>query len=248
MAPTISEKYDPKPQPAASKPQFGKKVEAKEPKWKIQSQELQNAMKQQRMIKAIQEKGGDLSSLPPPPRSNYDHYVECRYCGRKYAPEVAERHIPKCANIINKPGGIQTSKIQDKYVKGTGTATKSGIKPPVMASNPVASKVQPAPNKLASKPQMLAKKRWLFFGSTNSISSAIVATSHLFGEVLDVVLENWDQQVDVFAFEVVVSYIVHLDAELAFAPAPLLYLLELYFCGDTLAVGADHQEGTRLDA
>lgn len=61
-----------------------------------------------------------MKDLPPPPRSNYDHYVECKHCGRKYAPEVAERHIPKCANIINKPGGIKTSKIQEKYVVGTG--------------------------------------------------------------------------------------------------------------------------------
>ena len=33
----------------------------------------------------------------------YASYVQCRYCGRKYNPEVAERHIPKCKDIINKP-------------------------------------------------------------------------------------------------------------------------------------------------
>jgi hypothetical protein len=65
-----------------------------------------------RDMKSYQAKGGKLSDLPPPPRSNYDHYVECRYCGRKYAADVAERHIPKCANIINKPGGIKPSRIQ----------------------------------------------------------------------------------------------------------------------------------------
>jgi hypothetical protein len=77
-------------------------------------------MKAMRQLKKFQENGGDIRDLPPPPKSNYDHYVECKYCGRKYAPEVAERHIPKCANIINKPGGIKTSKIQEKYVVGTG--------------------------------------------------------------------------------------------------------------------------------
>ena len=71
-------------------------------------------------MKAIQAKGGKLSDLPPPPPSNYDHYVECRHCGRKYAADVAERHIPKCANIINKPGGIKPSRIQEKYIAGTG--------------------------------------------------------------------------------------------------------------------------------
>lgn len=61
--------------------------------------------------------------MPPPPKGNYDHYIECKYCGRKYAPDVAERHIPKCANIINKPGGIKPSKIQEKYVGNTGAGS-----------------------------------------------------------------------------------------------------------------------------
>lgn len=81
-------------------------------KWKIQHEEFQNALKAMKQIKQIQQKGGNIRDLPPPPPSNYDHYVPCKYCGRKYAAEVAERHIPKCANIINKPGGIQRSKIQ----------------------------------------------------------------------------------------------------------------------------------------
>ena len=118
-------------------------------------------MKINRQMKAIQEKGGDLSSLPPPPRSNYDHYVECRFCGRKYAPDVAERHIPKCANIINKPGGIKASKIQEKYVQGTGSSIKPSPVPqrnqPVSSSN---IKKMPEPvNKMASKPQMVSKRR-----------------------------------------------------------------------------------------
>ena len=73
----------------AKKPNFGKKEEKKVAKWKIQSEELQQAMKAMREMKAIQAKGGNLSNLPPPPKSNYDHYVECKYCGRKYAPDVA---------------------------------------------------------------------------------------------------------------------------------------------------------------
>ncbi len=79
-------------------------------------------MKQMRMIKKIEKEGGKLSDLPPPPRSNYDHYVQCQHCGRKFAQDVAERHIPKCANIINKPGGIKPSKIQEKYVGSRKTS------------------------------------------------------------------------------------------------------------------------------
>jgi hypothetical protein len=43
-------------------------------------------MKAMRQLKKFQENGGDIRDLPPPPKSNYDHYVECKYCGRKYAP------------------------------------------------------------------------------------------------------------------------------------------------------------------
>lgn len=88
--PTISQKYQIK---EATKPKLatgpgGKKVEAV-PKWKAQSNQLQEAMKEMRKLKAYQEKGGNLADLPPPPKGNYDHYTECKYCGRKYAPEVA---------------------------------------------------------------------------------------------------------------------------------------------------------------
>ena len=47
--------------------------------------------------------GGRLADLPPPPASVNPDYVQCPHCGRNYAPSVAERHIPKCVNIQNKP-------------------------------------------------------------------------------------------------------------------------------------------------
>lgn len=47
--------------------------------------------------------GGRLADLPPPPVSVNPDYVQCPHCGRNYAPNVAERHIPKCVNIQNKP-------------------------------------------------------------------------------------------------------------------------------------------------
>jgi hypothetical protein len=102
-----------------------------------------------KQMKAIQAKGGKISDLPPPPKGNYDHYIECKYCGRKYAPDVAERHIPKCANIINKPGGIKPSKIQEKYIQGTGANT---MKPKVTMSNATVT-----PHTILTKPNMNVK-------------------------------------------------------------------------------------------
>jgi hypothetical protein len=78
-----------------------------------------------KQMKKVQAQGGKITDLPPPPKSNYDHYVECQYCGRKYAKDVAERHIPKCKDIINKPGGIKPSQIQQKYISGTGAQRPS---------------------------------------------------------------------------------------------------------------------------
>lgn len=47
--------------------------------------------------------GGSLADLPPPPPSVNPDYIQCPHCGRNYAPNVAERHIPKCVNIQAKP-------------------------------------------------------------------------------------------------------------------------------------------------
>jgi hypothetical protein len=54
-------------------------------------------------IKKMYFIGGRLADLPPPPVSLNPDYVQCPHCGRNYAPMVAERHIPKCVNIQNKP-------------------------------------------------------------------------------------------------------------------------------------------------
>uniref|UniRef100_A0A674GF44 C2HC/C3H-type domain-containing protein n=1 Tax=Taeniopygia guttata TaxID=59729 RepID=A0A674GF44_TAEGU len=47
--------------------------------------------------------GREVSDLPPLPPIENEDYVACTYCGRKFAPRVAERHIPKCKNIRNRP-------------------------------------------------------------------------------------------------------------------------------------------------
>lgn len=41
--------------------------------------------------------------MPPPPKSRNDDYEECPYCGRRFAPDTAARHIPICKNVMNKP-------------------------------------------------------------------------------------------------------------------------------------------------
>lgn len=48
-----------------------------------------------RLIQKVQEEGGDISKIPRAPPTQNEDYVECQYCYRRYAENVAERHIPK---------------------------------------------------------------------------------------------------------------------------------------------------------
>ncbi|KAG5487090.1 hypothetical protein LSCM1_07762 [Leishmania martiniquensis] len=89
-------------------------VKGKLPKWKVQHEQFQAAMRAVRQQQQQQggAGGGGFGSGPmaPPPApmpEEYDDRVPCPHCGRKFAQEVAARHIPKCATTIAKPKGIR---------------------------------------------------------------------------------------------------------------------------------------------
>lgn len=78
----------------------------KVPKWKQQSAQLRAAMAANRQVVDAKAQGKDLRSLPPAP-SMPDDRVPCPHCGRKFAELAAERHIPRCKDIMAKPGRLQ---------------------------------------------------------------------------------------------------------------------------------------------
>lgn len=71
--------------------------------WKQKHEALIHILSQARQVQQIPAKGRKVSDLPPLPPTENPDYVACTYCGRKFAPRVAERHIPKCKNIKNRP-------------------------------------------------------------------------------------------------------------------------------------------------
>ncbi|NXB81086.1 ZC21C protein, partial [Donacobius atricapilla] len=71
--------------------------------WKEKHEALICIMSQARQVQQTLAKGRKVSDLPPLPPTENPDYVACTYCGRKFAPQVAERHIPKCKDIKNRP-------------------------------------------------------------------------------------------------------------------------------------------------
>ncbi|XP_009907700.2 zinc finger C2HC domain-containing protein 1C [Dryobates pubescens] len=58
---------------------------------------------QTHQVQQVLSKGGNVSDLPLLPPIENPGYVTCPYCSRRFAPRAAERHIPKCRNIKNRP-------------------------------------------------------------------------------------------------------------------------------------------------
>lgn len=75
------------------------------PEWKKQHMDFVNIIRYAKKMSAVEQRGGDVRMLKPPPQmaDPYADYIQCPYCSRKYSQVVAERHIPKCKDIINKP-------------------------------------------------------------------------------------------------------------------------------------------------
>ncbi|NXN32851.1 ZC21C protein, partial [Nycticryphes semicollaris] len=71
--------------------------------WRQKHEALIQTLRQAHQLQQALSKGRKMSDLPPlPPIENPD-YVSCPYCRRRFAPQVAERHIPKCKTIKNRP-------------------------------------------------------------------------------------------------------------------------------------------------
>jgi hypothetical protein len=98
--------------------------------WKSQHSEFIQAIRYGKQIAKLQKSGVNLASLPPPPPSSNPDYVTCPSCNRRFAPDVAERHIPKCANIINKPKPPPRAAPQSSLSPSSLPSIHSAVKSP----------------------------------------------------------------------------------------------------------------------
>lgn len=77
-------------------------------KWKQQSNALREAMKRNRQFKKEVDNGagfgtGEAFTPTMPSADQHRGLTPCPHCGRTFNAKAAARHVPRCANIINKP-------------------------------------------------------------------------------------------------------------------------------------------------
>eukprot|EP00752_Nemacystus_decipiens_P005609 g5077.t1 len=81
---------------------------AKSSKWRQQSKQFRDALRQARVVTDAQKSGKSLADLPPPQPSAPDpSFVPCPHCGRSFSAVAGERHIPHCKNIKAKPSVLK---------------------------------------------------------------------------------------------------------------------------------------------
>ena len=71
--------------------------------WRVKHAELIQSIRDAKKVQEHMSRGGKASDLPPPAPSLNPDYVHCKFCDRRFNPQVAERHIPKCATIRSRP-------------------------------------------------------------------------------------------------------------------------------------------------
>ena len=106
---------------------FHKKISKKEkekikkskpiPKWKQQHKEFIKQMKYMKKLKEVEEAGGDIRMLAPPPASENPDLVPCKFCGRKFREAAHERHENICQKVFGGKKGPAKPKSSSRNVK-----------------------------------------------------------------------------------------------------------------------------------
>lgn len=92
---------------AKEKMRMNKKKQGKMPKWKVQHMEFMKAMKYMKKVKQVEERGGNILDLAPPPPAENPDFIPCKHCGRKLREQAHPRHEKICLKVFGgkKKGG-----------------------------------------------------------------------------------------------------------------------------------------------
>ncbi|XP_036061350.1 zinc finger C2HC domain-containing protein 1C [Onychomys torridus] len=71
--------------------------------WRQKHESFIRTLRHARQVQQVIARGGNPSDLPPVLPAENPDYVQCPHCSRHFAPTVAERHIPKCKTLKNRP-------------------------------------------------------------------------------------------------------------------------------------------------
>ena len=88
--------------------QSTRKTPRKKAKWKQQHEEFQAMLRSSGSVRDSRSAGAGEKGVEPATDSRdvFDDRVACPHCNRKFNQEVADRHIPRCADIKAKPNGM----------------------------------------------------------------------------------------------------------------------------------------------
>ena len=125
-------KDDSRPKPK-EKPKIVKAEPVASNKWRDQHKEFVESMKYMREVKKREEKGLPLSDLKAPKRKEDSSLIQCPHCLRKFNErfsqililEAANRHIPICSNVVNKPKSVKQN--VGKYTNNTYEEKKTNF-------------------------------------------------------------------------------------------------------------------------
>ncbi|XP_074091799.1 zinc finger C2HC domain-containing protein 1C [Macrotis lagotis] len=84
-------------------PTLAKPDPPKKSNWRQKHESFIRILRQAREVQQVIARGGNPSDLPPMPPAENPDYIQCPHCSRHFAPKVADRHIPKCKTIKNRP-------------------------------------------------------------------------------------------------------------------------------------------------
>lgn len=110
------------------KPQTNENKKPKDAKWKQQHEALVASMQYMRKVKQVEQQGGDVRKITPPPAMNVaNDYQQCPHCSRKFSDNAFERHSKVCMNIVNKPTPLMRKDVNYGGAKTIGQNSKTGV-------------------------------------------------------------------------------------------------------------------------